>query len=105
MNFVEKEICKSKVFQKTNWTESKYQIKGFFEKLPINYMNADFVCTSANDGTHLFRPVSARGHTFWQTQNYNKYVIDNTEDYYIVKSVDSEKICNEIRQNCMDFTS
>ena len=36
MNFVEKEICKSKVFQKTNWTESKYQIKGFFEKLPIN---------------------------------------------------------------------
>ena len=36
MNFVEKEICKSKVFQKTNWTESKYQIKGFFEKLPLN---------------------------------------------------------------------
>ena len=29
-------------------------------------MIADFVCTSANDGTHLFRPVSARGHTFWQ---------------------------------------
>ena len=36
VNFVEKEICKSKVFQKTNWTESKYQIKGFFEKLPLN---------------------------------------------------------------------
>ena len=34
----------------------------------------DFVCTSANDGTHLFRPVSARGHTFWQEQNYNKFV-------------------------------
>ena len=40
-----------------------------------------------------------------QTQNYNQYVIDNTEDYYIVKSVNSEKICNEIRQNNMDFTS
>ena len=39
----------------------------------------DFVCTSANDGTHLFRPVSARAHTFWQSQNYNKFVIDNTE--------------------------
>ena len=49
-------------------------------------INGDFVCTSANDGTTLFRPVSARGHTFWQTQNYNQYVIDNTEDYYIVKS-------------------
>ena len=36
MNFVEKEICKSKVFQKTNWTESKYQLKGFFEKLPLD---------------------------------------------------------------------
>ena len=36
---------------------------------------------------------------------HNQFVIDNTEDYYIVKSVDSEKICNEIRQNCMDFTS
>ncbi len=36
MNFFEKEICKSKVFQKTNWTESKYQLKGFFEKLPLD---------------------------------------------------------------------
>ena len=41
-------------------------------------MIGDFVCTSANDGTHLFRPVSARAHTFWQSQNYNKFVIDNT---------------------------
>ena len=66
----------------------------------------DFVCTRTNDGTHYFRPVFLlRGHTFWQTQNYNQYVIDNNEDYYIVKSVNSEKICNEIRQNNMDFTS
>ena len=46
----------------------------------------DFVCTSGNDGTTLFRPVSARGHTFWQEQNFNKLVIDNNEDFYIVKS-------------------
>ena len=46
-------------------------------------MIGDFVCTSANDGTHLFRPVSARAHTFWQAQNYNKFVIDNTEDYLL----------------------
>ena len=68
-------------------------------------MSGDFVCTSANDGTHLFRPVSARAHTFWQSQNMNKFVIDNTEEFYIVKRVDSEKICNEIRQNNMDFSS
>ena len=67
--------------------------------------NGDFVCSSPNDGTHYFRPVTARAQTFWQKQNYNRFVVDNTEDYYIVKSVDSEKICNEIRQNNMDFTS
>ncbi len=36
LNFFQREICKTKVFQKTNWTESKYQLKGFFEKLPLN---------------------------------------------------------------------
>ena len=46
--------------------------------------NGDFVVSSANDGTHLFRPVSAIAHTFWQNQNFNKFVIDNNEDYYIV---------------------
>ena len=66
----------------------------------------DFVCTSANDGTHYFRPVTARAETFWKENNFTqKYVIDNTEDYYIVKSVNSEIICNAIRENNMDFTS
>ena len=68
-------------------------------------MNGDFVCTSANDGTHYFRPISARAQTLCQEKGFNNYVIDNNEDYYIVKSVDSEKICNDIRQNNMDFTS
>ena len=57
--------------------------------LRVITMVNDFVCTSANDGTHLFRPVSAKAHTFWQNQNFNKFVIDNNEDYYIVKSVDA----------------
>ena len=39
--------------------------------------NGDFVCSSPNDGTHYFRPVTARAHTFWQSQNYNRLVIDN----------------------------
>ena len=73
--------------------------------LRVITMVNDFVCTSANDGTHLFRPVSAKAHTFWQNQNFNKFVIDNNEDYYIVKSVNSQKICDEIRKNNMDFTS
>jgi|TARA_B100001113_G_scaffold88675_1_gene70871 hypothetical protein len=68
-------------------------------------MIGDFVCTSANDGTHFFRPVSAKAHTFWQDKGFNKYVIDNNEDYYIVKSVDSQKICDEIRKNNFNFTS
>ena len=73
--------------------------------LRVITMVNDFVCTSANDGTHLFRPVSAKAHTFWQNQNFNKFVIDNNEDYYIVKSVDAGKIFDEIRKNNMDFTS
>jgi len=69
-------------------------------------INGDFVCTSANDGTHLFRPVSARAEVFWKENNFTqKYVVDNTEDYYIVKSVNSEIICNAIREADMDFTS
>ena len=68
-------------------------------------MPGDFVCTSANDGTHLFRPITARAHTHWQEKGIINYVIDNTEDYYIVKSVNSKKICDEIRKNNMDFTS
>ena len=68
-------------------------------------MIGDFVCTSANDGTHFFRPVSTKAHTFWQDKGFNKYVIDNNEDYYIVKSVDSQKICDEIRKNNFNFTS
>ena len=67
-------------------------------------MNGDFVCTSANDGTHYFRPVTARAHTLWQDKGFNKLVIDNNEDYYIVKSVDSQKIFNGIPENNMDFT-
>ena len=50
-------------------------------------MNGDFVITSPNDGTHFIRPVSARGHTFWQDSGFSKYVIDNNEDYYIIKSL------------------
>ena len=36
LSFLQKEICKTKVFQKTNWSESKYKLKGFFEKLNLN---------------------------------------------------------------------
>ena len=36
LNFFEREICKTKVFQKTNWSDTKYQLKGFFEKLDLN---------------------------------------------------------------------
>ena len=68
-------------------------------------MPGDFVCTSANDGTHYFRPISARAQTLWQEKGFINYVIDNTEDFYVVKSVNSKKICDEIRKNNMDFTS
>ena len=73
--------------------------------LRVITMVNDFVCTSANDGTHLFRPVSAKAHTFWQEQNFNKFVVDNNEDFYIVKSVNSQEICDKIRKADLDFTS
>ena len=39
-------------------------------------MPGDFVCTSANDGTHLFRPITARAHTLWQEKGFINYVIE-----------------------------
>jgi len=68
-------------------------------------INGDFVCTSKNDGTHFFRPITARAQVFWQENNMNRFVVDNNEDYYIVKSVDSKEICDSIRNANMDFTS
>ena len=36
LNFFQREVCKTKVFQKTNWSDTKYQLKVFFEKLDLN---------------------------------------------------------------------
>ena len=36
LNFFEREICKTKVFQKTNWQSGKEQLNGFFSKLDLN---------------------------------------------------------------------
>ena len=36
MNFVQKEICKTKVFQKTNWQSGKDQLNNTFKKLGVN---------------------------------------------------------------------
>ena len=34
--FLQREICKTKVFQKTNWQSGKEQITGFFNKLDLS---------------------------------------------------------------------
>ena len=68
-------------------------------------MTADFVYTSANDGTSLIRPVSDRAETWFKDNNIMKKVIDNTEDFYVIKSVDGPDICKKIRDSGMDFTS
>ncbi len=34
--FLRREICKTKVFQKTNWQSGKEQITGFFNKLDLS---------------------------------------------------------------------
>ncbi|MAH72794.1 MAG: hypothetical protein CMK29_01700 [Porticoccaceae bacterium] len=68
-------------------------------------MNGDFVYTSANDGTSLIRPVTARAETWFKKNNIISKVIDNTEDYYVIKSVDGPDLCQKIRESGMDFTS
>ena len=66
----------------------------------------DFVYTSKNDGTAFIRPITARAETFWKENEFaRKYVIDNTEDYYIIKSVNGPELCTKIRDSGMDFTS
>ena len=36
VNFVEREICKTKVFQKTNYNTTKEKLTGFFSKLNLD---------------------------------------------------------------------
>ena len=36
LNFFEREICKTKVFQKTNWQSGKDQLNNTFKKLGVN---------------------------------------------------------------------
>ena len=68
-------------------------------------MTGDFVYTSANDGTSLIRPVSAKAETWFKENNIMKLEIDKTEDYNVIKSVEGPGLCDKIRKNGMDFTS
>ena len=34
--FLQREICKTKVFQRTNWEDGKKQLSGFFSNLDLN---------------------------------------------------------------------
>ena len=36
LSFLQKEICKTKVFQKTNWSKTKSQLSGFFSNLNLD---------------------------------------------------------------------
>ena len=67
----------------------------------------DFQLTSANDGTFLIRPVSARAEVWWKENNMNeRYVVDNTvNDFKIILTENNKKVCDEIRQNNFDFTN
>jgi|TARA_B100001248_G_scaffold40600_1_gene26063 hypothetical protein len=67
----------------------------------------DFQLTSANDGTFLIRPVSARAEVWWKDNNMNeRYVVDNTvNDFKVILTENNKKVCDEIRQNNFDFTN
>ena len=65
----------------------------------------DFQLTSANDGTFLIRPVSARAQVWWtDTRMAERFVVDNTQiDFAVILSENQKKACDEIRQNNFDF--
>lgn len=66
---------------------------------------ADFHLTSANDGTTLIRPISARAEVFWKENNFFKYVVDNSAEHYVILDTNKQVICDEIRKNDMDFNN
>jgi len=68
-------------------------------------ISGDFVYTSANDGTCYIRPITARAETWFKENNIISKVVDNTEDFYIIKAVDGPDLCQKIRESGMDFTS
>ena len=66
---------------------------------------ADFHLTSANDGTTLIRPISARAEVFWKENDFFKYVVDNEAEHYVILDKNKQLICDEIRENNMDFSN
>jgi|SaaInlV_125m_DNA_1040241.scaffolds.fasta_scaffold00288_20 hypothetical protein len=67
----------------------------------------DFHLTSANDGTFLIRPITARAEVWWKDNDMRKkYVVDNTaQDFCIIDSKNQRKVCDEIRKNNFDFSN
>tara|TARA_B110000259_G_scaffold226_1_gene337 strand:+ start:95962 stop:96186 length:225 start_codon:yes stop_codon:yes gene_type:complete len=67
----------------------------------------DFHLTSANDGTFLIRPLTARAVVWWKENDMRKkYVVDNTAlDNCVILKENQKEVCDEIRKNDFDFNN
>jgi len=50
--------------------------------------------------------MSERAKDFWNMREYSKFVVvgNSVNNLYVINNYNRRKICNEIRENDMDFT-
>tara|TARA_B100000900_G_scaffold377216_1_gene360473 strand:+ start:526 stop:738 length:213 start_codon:yes stop_codon:yes gene_type:complete len=69
---------------------------------------SDFKLTSSDfDDCSTIICLSERAREFWNKREYSKCVIvgNSQNNLYVINNYNIRKICNEIRENDMDFTN
>ncbi len=51
--------------------------------------------------------ISEKARKFWNMREYSKFVVvgNSVNNLYVINNYNRRKICNEIRENDMDFTN
>jgi len=68
---------------------------------------SDFKLTMSDfDDCSTIICISEKAKEFWNMREYSKYVVvgNSQNNLYVVNNLNKRKICNEIRENNMDFT-
>ena len=69
---------------------------------------SDFKLTESDfDDCSTIICLSARAKEFWNMREYSKFVVvgNSVNNLYVINNYNRRKICNEIRENDMDFTN
>ena len=69
---------------------------------------SDFKLTMSDfDDCSTIICLSERARKFWNMREYSKYVVvgNSKNNLYVINNINKRKICDDIRENDMDFTN